>query len=319
MQKHSPGRPYLGVKAVKRAAVRRFGRTCLLAASLSACCGHLAGQSAPGNAITTPTDANGQPVSGTQIAVPGGAGASAATSGSASAGPILGFQVWQQDRFFLASFFTFSVPQTFSGQAPIAGQAVSAQQSTFGSLLLNPPAQGTSYSFTGNKMFEFPRKQADVAKADFFVGGEVRAGITNATWTEAAATPISLNATIAYIVPEFLATSKTYTFQMTDNNGKLISSNQYQFGLAAGPTLRFIGGDVAQKTNDAVRAALLGTTDKEMAGLELTFFVRMNQFKPYVRFTHFSAPQGNDIPGFSGSQFVFGVDVLSPLFQTTLP
>jgi hypothetical protein len=44
----------------------------------------------------------------------------------------------------------------------------------------------------------------------------------------------------------------------------------------------------------------------------------MNQFKPYVRFTHFAPPYGMNVPGFSGSQFVFGVDVLSPLFQATL-
>ena len=64
--------------------------------------------------------------------------------------------------------------------------------------------------------------------------------------------------------------------------------------------------------------ALLGTNRNHYTGVELTFFVRLNQFKPYVRYSHFSAPHGTDINGFTGSQFVFGVDVLSPLFQTVL-
>ena len=295
-----------------------LARSFVLIAAVIAFALNLLGQGAPGNAMSTPKDT---PVDATQLAVPGGAGATAAASGSASAGAVLGFQVWQQDKFFLASFFTFAVPQTFTGQPPAAGQTISPQHGTFGSLLLNPPGQGTSYSFTGNYMLGwYPTgglkctTACTVDKAIFFVGGEVRAGITNAAWTEATSTPISLNSSIGYIVPEFLLTSKTYNYTGAKDSGQ----NQYQFGAAMGPSLRFIGGDIAQSENTAVRTTLLGTNKTSMAGLELTFFVRMNQFKPYVRFTHFAPPYGMNVPGFSGSQFVFGVDVLSPLFQATL-
>src|ERR1051325_823751 len=67
----------------------------------------------------------------TQIAIPGGAGATVTGSGTAGAGPLLGFQVWKQDDFLLSSFFSFSAPQTISGQ-----------QHDFGAFLLNPPGQG---------------------------------------------------------------------------------------------------------------------------------------------------------------------------------
>ncbi len=297
-------------------------------------------QGAPGNSVSTPPGSE----TTTQLAVPGGAGATLTPSGTAAAGPILGFQVWQQDKFFISSFFTFSVPQTFSGQPPAPPQTVSPQQGSFGALLLNPPGQGTSYSFTGNRMWGvYPttglkactatkpqkdssgnvmknaagvvqRTSADctVADAYFFFGSELRGGITNASWTESTAIPVTVGSSVAYMAPELLVTSKTYNFVTNGNQ------NQYQFGAAAGPSFRFLGGDVAQAENSAFRNSLLGTTKTKMSGFELTFFVRMNQFKPYVRYTHFAPSAGNNIAGFSGSQFTFGVDVLSPLFQTTL-
>ena len=325
--------------------IRRISRGFAIIAWLMALAWNASAQSAPGNAISTPP---GTDVSTTQLAVPGGAGATATNSGNASAGAILGFQIWQQDKFFLASFFTFSTPQTFTGQPPASGQTTSAQQSTFGALLLNPPNQGTSYAFTGNYMWGvYPKadrpcttakaaldstgrlvvdnkgkvvtnpntaNSCTVDNAILFYGGELRGGITNTTWTESTATPTSLNATIGYLAPEVLVTSKTYKFN-TDGN----TENQYQFGVALGPSFRFIGGDIAQNPNTAFRTALLGTTKSYLAGFETTFFVRLNQFKPYVRFTHFGASTGANIASFSGNQFVFGVDVLSPLIQTTLP
>ena len=332
-------------KTVPQAAVRLAFAIALLGSVSS-----LLGDGGPGNGLSTTMGQEGM----TQLAVPGGAGATITPSGTAAAGPVLGFQVWQLDNYFLSGFFTFSVPQGFSGQPPAMGQTVSPQQSTFGTLVLNPPGQGTSYSFTGSKVWGWypgglhgcskalPVRKLEngnpatdtqgrpvfetetdgtirtvdascsVTDAYAFIGGELRGGITNAAFTEQTSAPISLNGSVAYVVPELMITSRTY------NETVGMQPNQYQFGVTFGPSFRFLGGDFAQKSNNAFREALLGTSQTSMTGVELTFFLRLNQFKPYVRFTHFSAPKEGDIAGFSGSQFIFGVDVLSPLFQTTL-
>jgi len=176
----------------------------------------LSAQNAPATSVSTPMGDTGM----TQIAVPGGAGATVTPSGQPSAGPIIGFQVWQQDKYLLSSFFTFSVPQTFSGQPPVSPQTVSAQQNSFGVLLLNPPGQGTSYTFIGNKVWGLypsggvaPVGGKTVADAFLFLGFEARGGITTTNWTEQTSTPTTLGATIGYFAPEFLMTSKTYNFQ----------------------------------------------------------------------------------------------------------
>ena len=243
----------------------------------------------------------------THLAVPGGAGATVTSTGTAGAGPLIGFQVWKLDKYFASSFFSFSPPLTVSGQ-----------QREFGTFLLNPSGRGTSYAFIGNKMWGFypagqcanAKSNCTVSNAHAFYGIGIRGGITNTTWqTESESEVQSVDGTVAYVAPEFVVTSKTYNQS---------EGNQYQFGLGVGPSFRFIAGDLAQAQNDDFRKRVLGTDQKSKAGVEITFFVRMNEFKPYVRFSHFSPPNSVDVPGFSGSQFVFGVDVLSPIFKTTL-
>lgn len=317
-----------------------FGRFSMVMLAATLFAAHLPGQStSAAQGLSTKSGDE----SSTQLAVPGGAGATVTGTGTAGAGPLIGFQVWQQDRFFLSSFFTFSPPQTVSGQ-----------QHDFGAFLLNPPGQGTSFAFIGNKVFgvylnahskptyrksraataaqrvaiaagvAVPAKAATVDDAILFWGFGARTGVTNTTWQSGTGdTQQSAGGTVVYFVPEFAVTSKTY--KLKDTQGK--DTNQYQFGASVGPTFRAIGGDLAQTKQDSFRATLLGTDKKSYAGFEVTFFVRMNQFKPYVRFTHFASPatnlphpaQGIDVAGFSGSQFVFGVDVLSAIFQTKLP
>jgi hypothetical protein len=157
-----------------------------------------------------------------------------------------------------------------------------------------------------------------------YVGFGARGGITNTAWqpqavsTSAVAAP-ALNGTVGYLTPEFLLTSKTYIQESASTSGQ---GNQYQFGVGVGPSWRLIGGDLAQgrstATTPTLRSQLLGTDQTSFTGFEVTFFVRMNQFKPYVRYSHFSAPNKINILGLTGSQFVFGVDVLSAIYQTTL-
>jgi hypothetical protein len=113
------------------------------------------------------------------------------------------------------------------------------------------------------------------------------------------------------MTPALLLTSKTYVVDIDKNN-------TVQFGLSVGPTFRYIAGDLGQNTNIALRQQTLGTKKKSYTGPEVEFFVRLNQFQPYVRVSHFSSPKEGDILGFSGTQVVFGVNVLSAIFQTTL-
>lgn len=239
----------------------------------------------------------------TQIAIPGGAGATVSGSGTAGAGPLIGFQVWQQDSFLVSSFFTFSAPQSVSGQ-----------QHDFGSFLLNPPGQGTSYSFAGNRVWAcFPIYGCSKDNAPIFVGVGGRIGVTNTSWQSGSGNATqTVSGTVAYFTPGILLTSKTYLAGEGDE------MNQYQFGLSAGPGFRYIAGDLAQTSNDTFRQQTLGTTKKSMTGVEVEFFVRMNSFRPFVRFSRFALPNSTEVSGFSGTQAVFGVDVLSAIFKKSL-
>jgi hypothetical protein len=242
----------------------------------------------------------------TQIAIPGGAGAVSTSTGTAGAGPLIGFQVWQQDRFLLSSFFTFSAPQSISGQ-----------QHDFGSFMLNPPGQGTSYSFAGNRLWAVcggaKMKDCEKTEALFLFGIAGRAGITNTKWNSGSGDAAkSIDGSVAYLTPAALFTSRTY------RDSKAADANQYQFGASFGPSMRFIANDLGQRQNAQFRQQVFGTDRKTLKGWELEFFVRMNQFQPYVRFSHFSLPNQIDISGFSGAQVVFGVNVLSSVFQKTI-
>jgi hypothetical protein len=293
-------------------------------------------------AQNTPTASTNAKSTDTTISVPGGAGATVTGSGTAGAGPLIGFQVSKLDSFFISSFFTISPPQSISGQLPTGTGSVSPDQDNFGSFLLNPPGQGTSYTFAGSKVWGLrPQKphtcdsastnsdpQALVqSSCSIYVGFGGRGGVTNTTWVGQATggNNQSVSGTVAYITfPEFVLTSRTYVAPITSDSkadGTANQNNQYQFGISVGPSWRFIGGDLAQKQstagNPTLRNQLLGTDKTNFFSPEVTFFVKLNEFKPYFRFSHFSQPsKDSPIPGFSGSQFVFGVDVTSAIFQT---
>ncbi|UWZ85967.1 hypothetical protein [Occallatibacter riparius] len=303
-------------------------------------------------AQNTPTTSTNAKTAETTISVPGGAGATVTSSGTAGAGPIIGFQVSQLDNYFISSFFTISPPQSVSGQLPTGTQTVSADQGNFGAFLLTPPGQGTSYSFAGNRMFGFQSmkakgcisaqtksttaKAAAVAAGNttgdlvesgcaIYVGFGGRGGVTNTTWVGqvTGGNNQSKSGTVAFITfPELVVTSKTYVSPISSSAaGAANQNNQYQFGVSFGPSWRFIGGDLAQgqstSTTPTFRSQMLGTDKTSFFSPEVTFFVKMNEFKPYFRFSHFSQPKADQpIPGFTGSQFVFGVDVTSAIFQT---
>ncbi len=226
-----------------------------------------------------------------QIAIPGGAGAAINGSSTGAAGPLIGFQVWKPDDYLLSTFFTFAPPQELAGT-----------KRDFGSFLLTPPGRGTSFTFAGSKVRGIGKH--------IFVGGGGRAGITNTTWKDLSDSKVEpLSGSVAYFSPSLILTSETFR---TPGNG----SNEYQFGLLTGYGVRHLTGDLSQPSAAAFRQKLVNTDRTTLHGLEIEFFVRMNQFRPYFRYTRFQL--NTEVPGLSGGQVVFGVDVLSSIFRTEL-
>lgn len=257
--------------------------------------------------VASPTSAGAQNVSllspkttadtsKTQVAIPAGATASVSNT-SADAGPIFGFQVWnEQKQGFLGAFFTFSVPKTISGT-----------QKDFGNFLLDPPSGGTSFYISGSQ-----------ALTQLHWGGSVgvagRAGVTSATWEASPnGTDTSESSFVAYVNPNLLLASKTFQTNADPSS----TPNEYQLGIETGPSWRFIGGNVSQDGVFRASPQVLGTRDKHMFGWETTVFVRLNAFQPYVRFSYFKRRSDGDVLGFTGFQAVFNVNVLSAIFQTS--
>src|SRR4051812_47832868 len=90
-------------------------------------------------------------------------------------------------------------------------------------------------------------------------------------------------------------------------------TNQFQLGFETGPSWRSLGGDVSQ--NDAFRQQIVGTTKSTFFAWETTFFVRVNSVQPFARFTYVARPDNIAIPGLTGNQLVWGVNVASTLFS----
>ena len=242
------------------------------------------------------------------LAVPAGATAAVGDDKTAAGGPVFGFQAWRPDDFFAGAFFTFDTATTLDGDRRKAGE-----------FLRNPPAQGTSFYASASKMFwslnrktgpqRWSRAQAHRGEQLAFVGGSLRVGVTNATLQRKDGDEIvAREAFIFHITPSLLLTSRTFK---GENNG------EYQFGMELGATGRWIGGDAAQDDEFRSHDDIFGHDDTKFVGFEGTIFVRLNAFQPFVRITRFTKRDGSHVPGLTGAQAFFGVNVLSALFQTT--
>ncbi len=224
-----------------------------------------------------------------QMAVPIGATAGLAEHDS-DVGAVLGFQLWKKDVGFLAVFFSFSGAQTISGS-----------QSEFGSFLLNPATNGNSFYLAGNRVWQ-------AGHAPLWMGPSGRIGVTRSTWeATTAAGAQSVGGFVGYFSPTFLLTSGTYSTTTGDRN-------EYQFGLEVGPSLRLLGGDLAQSDAFLSDPTVLGSADHSYLGYELTFFARLNSAQPFIRISHFSAD--NPISGFSGTQAIIGFNILTSVFKS---
>lgn len=233
----------------------------------------------------------GEKSSDLNLAVP--AGASATTDfETTGAGATIGFQVWKEDRYLLGAFFSYAPSKRVAGT-----------DRDFGSFLLNPPAEGTSMSVFGNKMWS--------VKVPVFslMGASGRAGVTSTAWeADIAGTKTAVDGFVSYFNVSYLVTTNTYH---ADTAG-----NKYQIGFEIGPTVRILGGDLGQNTDFRKSATVLGTDTGTFLGLDATFFVRLNAVQPYVRVSYVK----NDVTirGLTGFQAVFGVNALSAIFQTAI-
>lgn len=282
------------------------------------------------------------------LAVPAGATAAVGEDGKASAGPRLGFQAWKPDDFFAGAFFTFDTAPTLNGDVRKAGQFVRDPPNTGSSFLVSgnrmflryrcgrivkirPPrlklrVDANRTVQTLEEAQEEARKAAlvddpcylqDGDKQDALIMGlSARLGVSATTLQHKPAVedgadpadPVNREASIFHGTISLLLTSRTFK---TDGDG------EYQFGLEIGKTFRRIGGDAADDKDFLSQPDVFGHPRTNLGGYDATFFARLNGFQPFVRVTRISRAGGTHVPGLTGVQASFGVNVLSSLFQTT--
>jgi hypothetical protein len=81
--------------------------------------------------------------------------------------------------------------------------------------------------------------------------------------------------------------------------------------LEVGPSFRTMGGEIAESQNEAVRLALLGTTERPQWGVEASLGLEVNGFKAGLTLYNFPG----DIPGMTDGQVVAGFSVQTALLR----
>ena len=228
-----------------------------------------------------------------RIAVPVGVGADLGSEDQKGVAPAIGFQLWKNDRYFIGAFFTIAATD------PTVSEK-------YGAFVLNPPLKGHSFYVSGNYILNGSDTPPPVL---YGIGG--RWGTTSSSFeftpTGGTATKQDGFGLVASVTAQIM--TKTHRIALGEGD----ETSEFQLGLELGPTWRLIGGDLSQ--NDAFRQQLLGTDESSFVGFEMTFFVRVNAVQPFARFTSFSRPNGVAIPGLTGRQVVWGVNVASALFN----
>lgn len=228
----------------------------------------------------------------TKISFPVGVTAGLKTNKSdepVNRGAIVGLQLGIKDNYFISALFNYS------GSKKIAGE-----QSSFGAFLLNPSSEGSSFTFSGNKLWT-------IKDSKILLGLSVRTGVSFTDWevTNSEGTETH-NGSLFYSVPSVILVTKT--------NGK--SESKFQFGLEVGLGFRKIMGDLSQADEFISKDEVLGVSRTSFIGFEATFFLKLNDVRPFLRITIY--PEKYGIKGFSGWQAYLGFDLLSPLFKASL-
>ncbi len=221
------------------------------------------------------------------IAFPAGAAAKLNTdTGDGAANALLGFQTWKEDTWF------FSV---FSSQAA-EGKTISSQ-SEFGSFLLDPTSNGTSFYFSGNYTWK---------KGAFLFGPNARIGGSSTAWeATVSGTPQTVSGVVLYFSPAVQFSSHTF--------GK--PDNSFQIGGEFGWGWRVLANDLGQASAFLAAPEVLGTAATNFNGFEGKLFFRANDLKPYMKVSNYMKPNGQAIPGLTGFQVSFGVEVLPAIYK----
>ena len=227
-----------------------------------------------------------------RIAVPVGVGSDLGSGDQKGVAPAIGFQLWKTDNYFIGAFFTIAATDTTVSEK-------------YGSFVLNPPRTGRSFYVSGNYMFN--RAHTPPEEVLFGVGGRWGTTSSSFEFTPAGGTLIKQDGfgTVASVTAQVM----TRTHHVTIGE----DTSEFQLGVEVGPTWRLLGGDLSE--NDAFRKQILGTDKSSFAGFEFTFFARVSGVQPFARFSNFGRPDGVVIPGFTGRQVVWGINVASSLFN----
>lgn len=208
----------------------------------------------------------------------------------ANGGAIMGLQIGKKNNYFLSILFNYS------GTKKIAGE-----QSSFGSFILNPSTEGSSFTLSGNKLMTIPGTK-------ILFGFSGRLGVSFTEWevTNTEGTEAH-NGSLLYLVPGVILVSNEMDYGDT---------GKFQVGLEVGLGIRKIIGDLSQADEFISRDEVLGVSRTSFSGLEATIFLRLNNVKPFIRITLY--PEKYGIKGFSGFQAYLGFDLIAPLFKDRL-
>ena len=225
-----------------------------------------------------------------RIAVPVGVGSDLGSGDQKGVAPAIGFQLWETDNYFIGAFFTLAATDTTVSEK-------------YGGFVLNPPLKGRSFYVSGNYILNRTSKLPIL----FGVGGRWGTTSSSFEFTPAGGSLVKQDGfgTVASVTAQVM----TKTLHVTVSG----ETSEFQLGVEVGPTWRLLGGDLSE--NDAFRKQTLGTDKSSFTGFELTFFTRVSGVQPFARFSNFGRPDGVVIPGFTGRQVVWGINVASSLFN----
>ncbi len=215
----------------------------------------------------------------------------AATKGNA--GGIIGIEYSKSNTFFLSILFNYA------GNARISGGP-----KNFGSFLLNPISNGSTFILSGNRLFPVKAKNKLIKNTLIGVGWCVGASLTEWEAPILEETKI-VEGQILYFSPSFILCSSEIKFGNQDES--------FQWGGTIGPVIRWITGDLGQANAFRKDNKVLGVEKKNFIGLEASIFLRINKLKPFIRFSYVGSK--NPIAGFSDFRVLFGFDIVSSLFK----
>ena len=204
-----------------------------------------------------------------------------------NAGGIFGFYYGMSDTFSLSFLYNIS------GDNKVFGLP-----EQFGSFLLNPSSNGSSFLATGEYILKNGAKTS--------LGLSFRGGISFTDWEATiAGAAVSHKGQVFFFVP---------SLRFCTNERNFGDNNTLKIIVDVGLGIRGIIGNLGQTPEFLSDKAVLGWDKKIFVGGELTISARINKITPFIRITCYSPK--SDIPSFSDLQAYIGIDVISTLFSS---